>query len=216
MQFKGLAPEILPFLKGLELNNSRAYWQNNNSTWRNIIRPSVLSLCRELAPFFGAIRMYRPNRDTRFGKNVEPYKTWVGITTKTTALGSNGYFFSIDTEEIKFTAGVSAFSPSQIQRYRLQLDNETASRKLLSALDEANRGGFEVSSGRKPRLKRTPRGFEDSHKNAELLKSRGLVVVQTFPLTDLIFSEDLGSLTIDLWGKGTPLVDWIHEYVGLP
>lgn len=214
MHFRGINKNVFQFLQGLELDNSKTYWNEHQATWQGVVRPTMQALIEELEPFFGKIRMYRPNRDVRFSHDKTPYKTWVGITTQGTGLGGIGLFFAIEPRGIRFSAGAGAFASDQVKEYRRALDNPVAGNEFERITNTIRTLGYDVSSGRAPQLKRMPRGYDSSHPRAKFLKWRGVVARERIQLTDWIYTAALVDKVIETWSHGLPLVEWIQTNVG--
>lgn len=214
MRFTGFPKEAFQFLQGLQEDNSRSYWSEHNQTWQTVIRPTMQSLIAELEPFFGPLRMYRPNRDIRFSHNKTPYKTWVGITTQGTGPGGIGVFFAIEPRSMRMSAGSGAFAADQIKEYRRSLDNPVAGPKFERIVSTIEQAGYEITSGRRPELIRMPRGYDQDHPRSHFLKWRGVVLRHQIPYADWFETPSVVDHIIQTWSSGLPLVEWIQEYVG--
>src|SRR2546423_911256 len=78
MEFTGFPPEALDFYEGLEVHNDRAYWTEHRDTYQRRVKEPMEALLAGLEPEFGAGRLFRPYRDTRFSADKTPYKTHQG------------------------------------------------------------------------------------------------------------------------------------------
>lgn len=214
MSFTGFPEEAFKFLVGLKEDNSRAYWQEHNEVWQEVIRPTMRSLMDELEPFFGPLRMYRPNRDIRFSRNKDPYKTWVGITTQGTGPGGIGLFFAIEPRSMRISAGSGAFAADQIKEYRRSLDNPVAGPNFERIVSGIIQAGYKVTSGRRPELVRMPRGYDQDHPRATYLKWRGVVLRHQKAYESWFGTPVILDHIIRTWSTGLPLIEWIQEFVG--
>src|SRR4249919_508919 len=75
MTFRGWPADALDFYRGLEADNSKAYWQANKARYEAGVKVPFEALLGELDEEFGPLRMFRPYRDVRFSKDKSPYKT---------------------------------------------------------------------------------------------------------------------------------------------
>ncbi len=93
MAFRGWPVEALEFFEGLEVENSKAYWQRNKAVYESAVRAPMEALLAELAPDFGEGRIFRPYRDVRFSSDKSPYKTNIGamIGVKAGGLDATGH-----------------------------------------------------------------------------------------------------------------------------
>ena len=101
--------DILHFLRELEANNTRA-WFNANKEWYQRVQQRWHVFCEELIHHVGAFDSdvaglglrdctYRIYRDTRFSKDKSPYKTHFGVFLAKGGKKSMhaGYYFHIGT-----------------------------------------------------------------------------------------------------------------------
>ncbi len=75
MKFRGWPADAFEFYRGLEVDNSKAYWQANKQRYEASVKEPFEALLSELDADYGPFRMFRPYRDTRFSKDKSPYKT---------------------------------------------------------------------------------------------------------------------------------------------
>jgi len=66
MPFHGWTDAVLDFYEGLEVDNSRAYWQSHKKVYDEEVRGPMEALLAELCDEFGDAKMFRPHRDIRF------------------------------------------------------------------------------------------------------------------------------------------------------
>jgi len=76
--FKGWPAEALEFYEGLEADNTRTYWLAHKPDYDDLVRAPMQALLDELAPAWGAGKIFRPYRDVRFSADKTPYKTHIG------------------------------------------------------------------------------------------------------------------------------------------
>src|SRR4051812_19524653 len=80
MAFRGWKDEALQFFEGLEVDNSKTYWQANKAVYEHEVRAPMEELLAELEPSHGAGKIFRPYRDVRFSADKSPYKTNIAAT----------------------------------------------------------------------------------------------------------------------------------------
>jgi len=66
MPFHGWTDAVLDFYEGLEVDNSRAYWQSHKKVYDEEVRGPMEALLAEPCDEFGDAKMFRPHRDIRF------------------------------------------------------------------------------------------------------------------------------------------------------
>ena len=121
-KFAGFPPQTLKFLKELERNNNREWFQANKSRYEDVVLEPALDFITTMGPKLHAISdhfvaipkrmggsLMRVYRDTRFGKDKTPYKTNIGIQFRH-ELGRDvhapGYYLHIDNTGCFLAAGI--------------------------------------------------------------------------------------------------------------
>ena len=140
MAFRGWPVAAIEFYEGLEADNSRTYWHANKQTYEQIVKGPMDALLAELAPEFGAGRIFRPNRDVRFSRDKSPYKTAIAAT-----LEEGGYVqFSADG----LSAGTGLYMPAtdQLDRYRRAVADDRSGAALVDIVADARRTGIEITA----------------------------------------------------------------------
>mgnify|MGYP001791699231 CR=1 FL=1 len=80
MTFTGWTDAALDFFEGLEIDNSRAYWQAHKNVYDEQVRAPMEALLAELSKEFGEGKVFRPHRDIRFSADKTPYKNQSGAS----------------------------------------------------------------------------------------------------------------------------------------
>ena len=66
-EFEGFGAKVRAWFKGLEENNSKAYFSASRDFYEQSIREQMEALLTELSRDFGGeVKMFRQNRDIRF------------------------------------------------------------------------------------------------------------------------------------------------------
>jgi uncharacterized protein (DUF2461 family) len=92
VEFSGWPAEAVEFFKGLQADNTKAYWTAHKALYEASVREPMAELLGELSEEFGPGRISRPYRDVRFRAYKSPYKTEIYAT-----LDRGGYVrFSVD------------------------------------------------------------------------------------------------------------------------
>lgn len=181
-KFAGFSQQALTFLRGLERNNKREWFQPRKHLYEQLIRDPLDELIEcinaefaEHAPRYVtpvAKSRFRIYRDTRFSHDKRPYKTriaaaWYPQNMSKTAGGC--FYFHFNAKELLIFAGV--YLPE-----RLEL---LAIRDLLAQRHEEFRNLLRSRTLRKhmgdlqgEQLSRVPKGFDKYHPAEDLLRRR--------------------------------------------
>lgn len=168
MSFKGFGPDALPFFKALAFHQTREWFEENRSTYEAQIKAPFGDLVEDLAAAFAEAgvplkgdrkaSLFRLNRDIRFSKDKNPYKTHAGaVLTRGGAKDDPGLFYiHVAPDECFAAAGFYHPAPDQLAAMRRAIVRSPAAyQKMSKALDKAK-----VVFRAEESLKRLPRGFE--------------------------------------------------------
>src|SRR5665647_114571 len=123
MTFHGWTDAILDFFDGLEVDNSKSYWQTHKKVYDEEVRGPMQELLSELTDEFGEPKIFRPNRDIRFSADKTPYKTQIGAT-----LAGHGYV-QLSAEGLAVASGTYAVSYTHLRAH--ETDSYLVCRLLL-------------------------------------------------------------------------------------
>ena len=110
--FGGWKGDFKGFFVGLQVNNSKAYFESHRKQYERDVKGPMVSLLADLEPEFGAARLSRPNRDIRFSADKSPYKTNIYAST------SAGGYVALDADGLVAGGGRYMMEPSELAMYR--------------------------------------------------------------------------------------------------
>jgi uncharacterized protein (TIGR02453 family) len=169
-------PEAISFLKGLEKNNKRDWFQARKEIFDSKLKAPMLEFVEainaELLKFAPEHitepkkAVYRIYRDTRFSKDKTPYKTHLGAIFPRRGLGKDaaaGFYFHVSAKEVGVACGAYAPGPEQLLKIRRFIaENHELLRKKHKLM-----GALQGST-----LQRIPKGFDPEHPAADLIKKK--------------------------------------------
>jgi len=183
--------ETLKFLRGLERNNRREWFNAKRDQYEAHVRLPMIAVVERLADDFRAfapelvaspkISMYRIYRDTRFSENKAPYKTHVAAVFPTRGLPKHegaGVYFHVSPDAVWIGGGMYAPQPPQLHAVR---EHIAANISQLRAIVESPRFRRRIGALDGDKLTRVPRGFPKDHEAAEYLKYRHFIAGAEFP-----------------------------------
>ena len=179
-----LTPAIMGFLRDLEANNNRDWFQAHREQYLEQVKAPfealVAAVSAELlkfAPEFAtepSKAIYRIHRDTRFSADKTPYKTHLAGSFFRADLGRHvaaGLYFEVSNRYVGFAGGV--YMPdaenlrlirSHFAEHHERLNRLTGAKRLLAALGELQGD----------KLRRPPKGYPAEHPAAEWLKFKNM------------------------------------------
>jgi uncharacterized protein (TIGR02453 family) len=206
MAFKGWKAEAVEFFEGLEADNSKAYWTDRKAAYQELVLAPMEELLAELKKEFGEGRVFRPYRDVRFSKDKSPYKTNIAATL------SRGGYISLSSEGLGAGSGYYGLMPDQLARFREAVADDRAGKALVRLVDKARTEGIEVSAH--DVLKTAPKGYPKDHPRIELLRHKGLIYWQQWPVGAWLGSPKAKERVVSLFRAARPLMKWLEANVG--
>jgi uncharacterized protein (TIGR02453 family) len=186
-----LRPEALKFLRGLEKNNDRDWFNERKAVYEAELKEPMLQIIRKVTD---AMMEFAPNhvrpaekslfriyRDTRFSNNKLPYKTHVAAWWSHTGMEKTsgaGYYFQVSPRGVVIAAG--SYMPEKEQLAAIRhwlLENHAEFRKLLNK--PAVKKAFTEFEGEA--LTRPPKGFPLDHPAMDLIKCKQWGLSTTLP-----------------------------------
>lgn len=206
MTFSGWTDAALDFYEGLELDNSRAYWQSHKQVYDEAVCEPMEALLADLCDEFGDAKMFRPHRDVRFSADKTPYKTHVGAT-----LANHGYV-QVSAGGLAVASGTYVFATDQLARYRRAVALDLTGEALVKIADDARAAGLTITAA--SMLKTAPRGYPKDHSRVELLRMKGLVTWKDWPVEPWLATPAAKDKVVAVLRASVPLVQWLSFHVG--
>ena len=206
MVFAGWSDEAIEFFEGLEAENTKAFWESHKPVYQAEVLAPMQALLDDLAPEFGAAKLFRPYRDTRFSADKSPYKTTIAAM-----VGRGGYLqFSAGG----LGAGVGTFhmAADQLDRYRRSVDSDISGAELDKILARLTRDGSQLITH--DMLKTAPRGYPKDHPRIDLLRRKGVAVWNEFAPSDWLASAGAPKTVAAFYRSAAPLRAWLDAHVG--
>ncbi len=205
MTFGGWPEEALDFYDGLEADNSKAYWTAHKAIYEASVLGPMIELVDELAADFGEGKIFRPYRDVRFSKDKSPYKTAIGARV------GDGYV-QLSARGLAAGNGMYSMTPGQIERYRQAVASDAAGPELGAVIGAVERHKITVH-GREV-LKTAPRGYPADHPRIELLRYKGVVAWQEWPVEPWLTRPEAKQHVTGFLVATRPLAAWLAAHVG--
>jgi uncharacterized protein (TIGR02453 family) len=206
MTFQGWTDAILDFYEGLEVDNSKSYWQAHKKVYDDQVRGPMQDLLAELTAEFGEAKIFRPNRDIRFSSDKTPYKTHIAAT-----LAGHGYV-QVSANGLAVASGTYAFASDQLARYRRAAALDLTGEALSRIVNNARTSGLTITAA--SGLKKAPRGFPKDHPRIELLRMKGLVTWKQWPVEPWLATATVKDKVVEVLRASLPLVQWLEIHVG--
>ena len=206
MGFSGWPERAFEFYEGLEADNSKTYWTAHRAVYDNDVLAPMEALLSELAGEFGDGEVFRPYRDVRFSADKSPYKTAIGATL------SGGGYVHLSADGLAVALGYHLMAPDQLVRYRHAVAEDVTGEQLRRVIAEVAGQSIEVVG--EQQLKTAPRGYSKDHPRADLLRNKGLITWQEWPVDPWIHTAKAKARIVKHLRTARPLQDWLDDRVG--
>jgi uncharacterized protein (TIGR02453 family) len=206
-KFNGWPEEFQRFFIGLELDNSKRYFEANRSVYDEAVRAPMVALMESLEDEHGAAKVFRANRDIRFSKDKSPYKT--NIAAHNGKDGVGGYL-SLDRKGLTVAVGCYELTPEQLAKYRKRVAAEASGAPLASIVATLEKAGYKMGG---EQLKRVPAGWPQDHPRARLLRHKLLYVYRDFGLQPWLGSAAARTRVVNVFADAEPLRAWLRKHV---
>jgi uncharacterized protein (TIGR02453 family) len=222
MSFNGFYKETIQFFNDLSAHNDKVWFNDNKSAYTEyVLKPAqefIVSLGKrveETAPDIIADprtdkSIFRIYRDTRFSADKSPFKTHLGIFLwegDLPKMECSGFYFHLEPPKLLLGCGNYMFSKPLLKTYREAVVDKKSGPALVSAIKAVSKKG---KIGGK-HYKKTPRGFDADHPNAEYLLYNGLHCMTETKIPDELYSEALVDYCFKWYKEMAPLHRWLVD-----
>ena len=203
--FRGWPEECQRFFIGLELDNSKRYFEANRKVYEDAVKGPMVALMESLEPEYGPGKVFRANRDIRFSKDKSPYKTNIAATA---GMGGHGGYLSLDARGLTVAAGRYELTTEQLTKYRKKVAAESTGAALAGIVAKLEKAGYGIGG---ESLKRVPAGLPQDHPRARLLRHKILYIYKNFGLQPWLGSSVARKNIVKVWSDAEPLNDWLKR-----
>jgi uncharacterized protein (TIGR02453 family) len=224
--FEGFPEKGLRFLSGLGRNNNKDWFEGRKDVYREqVIAPAqafVISLGRRLQKISSGIiydtrlngsgSLMRIHRDVRFSKDKSPYRDWIGVyfwEGRGKKLENPGFFMRIHSKGAFVGAGYYVIPKPVLAAFRDAVADPKHGAKLDRALTAVNKSRGLTIGGE--HYKRVPRGYDDAHPRADLLRHNGLYAYTDTIARKHLTTPEFVDICYDWCRKIAPLHRWLVE-----
>ena len=223
-------PAVFKFLRELEENNDRTWFEANKERYIATIREPAKEFIADFEPrltnisdhFVADTRtnggsLMRPYRDTRFSKDKTPYKTNVGIQFRH-EIGKDVHApgFYLHLEPGACFAGVGMWNPEpKVARKIRESIFENPEEWKKATKRKAFTDTWDLSVEEEDKLKRVPKEYGDDFIYADDVRMKSFIAGSRLTqksVTSHSFDNDLAKL----FAKASRLTEFLCKAVGLP
>lgn len=223
MQFNGFSKKGIEFLKELELNNTKVWFENHRSIWeKEILLPNtyfvqemgetlqILVPTIHFKPKVGG-SLFRIYRDVRFSKDKTPMKSKIGLLFwqgQAHRMQSSSFYMHYDKNSYFIASGIRNFKPPLLKTYREYIKHKKHRNSLHVILEDLKLKGYEIPEAK---YKRVPQGFDKDEENIYLSQYASMFAFKEFEMDGVFFSEDIVDRAYKIYEDMSKLQIWVYQ-----
>src|SRR5918996_1661223 len=166
---RSFGPELFRFLRDLEANNDRTWFNANKDRYEREVRDPALDFVEDFAPRLAEISqhfvadprpsggsLFRIHRDTRFSKDKSPYKTHVGIHFRhelAKHAHTPGFYLHLQPGSVFVGVGIWHPDPPALLRIREAIAGDPSAWRRATADGSLRLGGDTGGGGERPQAR---------------------------------------------------------------
>jgi uncharacterized protein (TIGR02453 family) len=224
--FNHFEPSLITFLKNLQANNDREWFNDHKQQYEDHVRTPALAFIEQMEQWIPLISphyeanakkvggsLMRIYRDVRFSKNKSPYKTNVGIQFRHEVgkdVHAPGFYLHIAADEIFL--GVGTWQPDRDSLAAIRDHIVTKPGPYLDAIEHEPFTEFYQLGGTK--LIRPPKGYDKDHPLIEEIKRKDFIALCQLQESDL-YQPNFCKMVASRFGCAQPFQKFICEALGL-
>jgi len=226
MEFNGFGKKALSFLKSIQKNNNKEWFEAHRTEYENLIlnpsRDFVVEMgehLQALEPTINAIpkinkSLYRIYRDTRrMGANKTPIKHRIGVIFwqgNNKRMQSSAFYMHFSPDELMVAVGVRWFEKPMLDAFREYIaDDKKRSQlhEILQDIKAMDKGYTHLEKG----YKRYPRGFSADMSNADLSLYKGMATFKVLDPKLIVNGPKLIEKLYEIYEDMLPLQQYMYE-----
>jgi uncharacterized protein (TIGR02453 family) len=206
--FRGWPEECQRFFIGLELDNSKKYFDAHRKIYEEAVRGPMVALIESLEADYGPGKVFRANRDIRFSKDKSPYKTNIAGYA---GMDGRGGYLALDARGLTVAAGRYEMTPAQLTKYRKKVAAQSTGAPLAAIVGKLEKAGYSLGG---EALKRVPAGLPPDHARARLLRHKVLYIHKNYGLQPWLGTPAARKHIVKVFTDAEPLNDWLARNTG--
>lgn len=223
--FAGFPTDAWQFLDELTADNDSAFFTANRERYRQAIAEPSAAFVDAVTPALQAAvhadlrgdpkvgrSLFRINRDTRFGHDKTPYKTyldylfWIGDGEPRR---SPACIMRLTSTTVLLGAGRMGLTGDELADHRRRMAGDRCA-ALLTTVDDLLADGSQLSDADRVRV---PAGFASNHPNADLLRRDGFHLTHTSTHPDCVADGRFVLWVADELSRYGALLQWLSHPV---
>ena len=202
--FTGFPPEAFRFFADLAKNNNRDWFQAHKHIYERACREPMKALMAALDPPLVAGRLSRINRDMRFARDREPYKSHL-------AAGVRGNYVSLSAQGLYVGGGIYRPEPPTLRRLREAIAADASGKALQTIVAHAAASGLHGLHARS--VGQAPSRLRRGSSRIDLLKMKDIHAGRLFEPAAWLSTPKAAGRVAKAMKDLEPFNGWIKKHV---
>ncbi|SMC73723.1 DUF2461 domain-containing protein [Cellulophaga tyrosinoxydans] len=187
-----LTQEVFNFLKDLEKNNNRDWFEKNKAAFKKqekAVKGFLNTVLDKLKAHdeIEKLKMFRIYRDVRFSKDKTPYKSHLaGSFTRAGAKLRGGYYVHIKSGGSFIATGFWEPNKEDLFRIRKELELDAEEFRSVISAPKFKKIWGEIQGDE---LKTAPKGFDKEHQDIDLIKMKQFIFIRKFTDKEVLSAD---------------------------
>ena len=222
MPFSHYPKETLSFLRSIQNNNSKEWFDTHKDEYINYILEPSRAFVEEmgehlqaLVPTINAIpkinqSLFRIYRDIRFSKDKTPIKSKIGVIFwqgNHIRMQSSCFYLHFSPKELLIASGIRTFDPDLLAAYRDYIKIDKNRESLHQILEDLRSKEYIIEE---PGYKRLPKVFDTEISHEYLAKMKAVAVYHTLKASAISSKKFIPEL-YKHYEQFLPLQQWLYE-----
>ena len=215
-----LSLSTISFLRELKDNNNKEWFDLHRKDYENAksdylkLVSQILEKLKTIDPALENLEakkcVFRINRDVRFSKNKDPYKTNMGsfYSKGGKAVECAGYYFHLEPGSCFIGGGYWMPQGPDLKKIRSEIDYNLE--EFTGILQEKTMKKYFGELSQEARLSRPPQGYDADNPAVEYLKLKSFTVTSPLP-DEQLTNPTLLSNIVDHFRAMKPLVQFLNR-----
>jgi len=223
MQFNGFSKKGIDFLKELELNNTKAWFENHRSIWEKEILLPNTDFIQEMGETLQILvptihfkpkvsgSLFRIYRDVRFSKDKTPMKSKIGLLFwqgQAHRMQSSSFYMHYDKNSYFIASGIRSFKPPLLKAYRSYIKNRKNRESLHIILEELRQKGYRVPE---TKYKRVPPESDKDEDFIYLAKQAAMFSYMEYKIDDTFYTQKIVDKVFKIYEDMSKLQKWVYN-----
>lgn len=223
MKFNGFSKKGTEFLKKLNKNNSKVWFEEHRYIWEKEIHQPNIDFIEDMGETLQILvptinikpkvsgSLFKIYRDVRFSKDKTPMKSKIGLLFwqgQTHRMQSSSFYMHYDKDEYFIATGIRNFKQPLLKIYREYITDEENRIKLHNIIQDLKLKGYHLPE---PKFKRIPTIFNKDDEHLYLSLFGAMFAYKTFKIDDTFYQIELLDRAFKIYEDMYELQQWVYH-----